>query len=145
MVSIASLDVLELEIVLVLELVAELCVLLTATLATEEVCGLVLVLLLVVKPLPSAPEPPPPPHALKNEIIVAAKRVLILGKLKLLMRYYLSHATSIDEISLRELASIYSICSTAEAILLGFLGQNSYLSTCCSKVVMSGSAMLRRL
>jgi hypothetical protein len=95
--SIVTLDVLELELGIELALLCVLCVLLAATLATEEVCGLVLVLLLAVKPVSPDPEPPPPPpHALKSEIIAAAKRVLILGKLKLLIRYYLSHATSID-------------------------------------------------
>ncbi len=73
-----------------LELLASLLV---TILSDEEVCGLVLVLLLAVKPLPLPPALPPPPHALKSEIIVAATRVVILGKLKLLIGYYLSHAT----------------------------------------------------
>jgi hypothetical protein len=61
----------------------------------------VLALVLAVKPLLLLSPAPPPPHALKSEIMVAAKRVVILGKLELLMRYYLLHATAIDEIGLR--------------------------------------------
>ena len=82
-----------------LELLASLLV---TILSDEEVCGLVLVLVLAVKPLPPAPVPPPP-HALKSDIIVAATRVVILGNLKLLIGYYLLHATAIDEPGLRQL------------------------------------------
>lgn len=82
----AWLEVVELtgavELMVGLELLFSL--LLATMLSDEDVCGLVLVLL-AVNPLPLPPALPPPPHALKSEIIVAATRVVILGKLKLLI------------------------------------------------------------
>jgi hypothetical protein len=96
------------ELIATIELTAELellsSLLLLAILSADDVCGLVLVLLFAVKPLSLVPAlPPPPPHALKSEISVAAKRVVIVGKLKLLIGYYLLHATAIDEMGLRQL------------------------------------------
>lgn len=70
-----------------------------------DVCGLVFAVLLVAKPL-LPPSPAPPPQALKSDMITAPSRLVNLEGVILIMRYYLLHATAIDEIGLKELTSI---------------------------------------
>ena len=76
-------------------------------LASEEVCGFVLVLL-AVKPLPPSvePPPPPPPQALKSDIASTAKKVEACGKGKLIIKTTYCMVLRLDQIGLKELASI---------------------------------------
>jgi len=77
-----------------------------ALLTVEEVCGLVLVLL-AVKPLPPSVEPPPPPpHALKIDMASTAKNVEVRGKGKLIINTTYCMGLRLDQIGLRESASI---------------------------------------
>lgn len=76
-------------------------------LASEDVCGLVLVLL-AVKPLPPSAGPllPPPPQALKSDIASTAKKVGACGKGKLIIKTTYCMGLRLDRIGLKELASI---------------------------------------
>jgi hypothetical protein len=75
----------------------------TVELSADEVCGLVLLLVLAVKPLLLPPPPPPPPHALNSNITVAVRKGIFLSSLMLVMRCYLLRATAIDKMGLRQI------------------------------------------
>ena len=76
----------------------------TVELSADEVCGLVLLLVLAVKPLLlPPPPPPPPPHALNSNITVAVRKGIFLSSLMLVMRCYLLRATAIDKMGLRQI------------------------------------------
>ena len=78
-----------------------------ALLSVDDVCGFVLVLS-VVKPPPPLVEspPPPPPHALKSDMASNAKIVEICGRGKLIIKTTYCMGLRLDQIGLRELASI---------------------------------------
>lgn len=78
-----------------------------AMLCVDDVCGFVLVLS-VVKPLPPfvEPPPPPPPHALKSDMASNAKIVEIFGRGKPVIKTTYCMVLHLDQIGLRESASI---------------------------------------